>query len=234
MPTHTVCSLLAQASSGIVPVPPAYASTLTPAYDIGVEQHRQPPYETSEHSLAHHVLTIQLDAPIGVVGRVAGQPYQHRAVSGDCALVPAHVPTQERWDGMAEYVAIRMAPTTFHQIIEREHNGHTIHLQPQMQRQDSLLVQLGLTLLAEMQTKDPANDIYRESVVVLLALHLARHGSGALPPLPSPVRGLPPTVLQRVMTYINDRLAEPLSLTTLAAVAHLRSWNSRHSDAFPR
>jgi AraC family transcriptional regulator len=90
---------------------------------------------------------------------------------------------------------------------------------------DLHLETLVLSLFRELRTEGLGGRLYVESVANLLGIHLLREYSSMKPSLPSHSVGLTSSLLRRVITYIEEHLAEELSLSELATVAHLSPYH---------
>ncbi|MDQ2996398.1 MAG: AraC family transcriptional regulator [Chloroflexota bacterium] len=90
---------------------------------------------------------------------------------------------------------------------------------------DPLVYQLGLALVAELQSSEPRNQTYVDSLVQALIVHVAhKHpGSGKAPV--EQAGGLAGPTLQRVLEYIGENLAHDLALDAIADVAGMSPYH---------
>lgn len=120
-------------------------------------------------------------------------------------------------DGTIDYVSLRLdrrrvAEAAGRDVAELEFRGFT-------NRPDPLLHTLALALRDEVRHGGVAGALFAESLTTTLALHLVRAYSmagGAGAAVPGPLTG---PSLRRVLTYIDEHLADDLRTATLAAVA---------------
>ncbi|TMD64193.1 MAG: helix-turn-helix transcriptional regulator, partial [Chloroflexi bacterium] len=90
---------------------------------------------------------------------------------------------------------------------------------------DPRIETIALSLLSELRSEGLGGRLYVESLANILGIHLLRqHSSVKQPSLPRSV-GLDRATLRRVSTYIEEHLAEDLSLSELAAVAYLSPYH---------
>ena len=84
---------------------------------------------------------------------------------------------------------------------------------------DPVIEALGRSILAELDTPDPAGALYADSVAATLSAYILRRYARVAEPQPSPRLADPR--LERAITYIEENLGRELSLETLAAEASL-------------
>src|SRR5207302_10617641 len=90
---------------------------------------------------------------------------------------------------------------------------------------DPQIETIALSLLSELRSEGIGRRLYVEPLANILGIHLLRqHSSMKQPSLPRAV-GLDRATLRRVSTYIEEQLAEDLSLSELAAVAYLSTYH---------
>lgn len=90
---------------------------------------------------------------------------------------------------------------------------------------DPLLRQLLLTLGRELASRTAANPVFTETVAQLVAAQLLRQHCTIRHYLPEPTGRLAPALLRRLKNYIEERLAEPLTLQELASIACLSAYH---------
>jgi AraC family transcriptional regulator len=93
--------------------------------------------------------------------------------------------------------------------------------------QDELVNQIGLSVLSEMRSPTPTGRMLVETSSLLLAARLA-HSHFETGTIRSPIRsrhGLDDGRLRRVLTYVEEHLAEDISVTDLANVACLSTFH---------
>src|SRR5262249_24939603 len=84
---------------------------------------------------------------------------------------------------------------------------------------------IALSLLSELRSEGLGGRLYVESLANILGIHLLRqHSSVKQSSRPKSI-GLDRATLRRVSTYIEEHLAEELSLSAIAAVASLSTYH---------
>src|SRR5262245_21381461 len=81
------------------------------------------------------------------------------------------------------------------------------------------MIEKVLTRLAhETQNGSPSGSLYAKSAYEFLAQHIV-HAHSSLTTPPQAIRGLPPQRLKMVLDYIEEHLAQPITLRRLAELA---------------
>src|SRR6266567_2287069 len=177
-------------------------------------------------ALPRHILVINLSAPSTIHERLTGR--QGHLGTGNLAILPAGAPTNwhvER-EGEVRHLHLYLSPTLVQEIAtEADINPDTIEFAQTLGIFDPQIETIALSLLSELRSEGLGGRLYVESLANILGIHLLRrHSSVTGPPLPRSV-GLATTTLRRVSAYIDERLAEDLSLSEIAAVAYLSPYH---------
>lgn len=203
---------------GLLPEAPTVSSRGT-WQGIVVEHHRQPPFETPEHCLMQHLVTVQLGDPIRLETHINGRLRTWRFIDGHVSVVPAHLPNKESWDRTTEYVAVRLEPGIVTQTVDESADANDIELVPAFGARDALVQHVLLALLAEVRTGG-ADRLYAEAMTTALSAHLLKHYvvSKRLP-MGEATGTLSPRELRRAAEYVEENIARNPSLTELAEEA---------------
>ncbi|MBE9054360.1 helix-turn-helix transcriptional regulator [Nostocales cyanobacterium LEGE 11386] len=138
----------------------------------------------------------------------------------DAIIVPAHIESSARWDRSHSYLALCLDPITLEQKLSSLVKGYSVELSPQFALSDALLRNVGLALKAELEKPGFAGQLYIDSLLNTLAVHLLRHYC-VQKSLSSQISRLPQTKLNQVLDYIQSHLAQDLTLAELAAIAQV-------------
>ena len=143
-------------------------------------------------------------------------------------ILPAGAPTTwhlER-EGEVRHLHLYLSPTLIQQIAtEADIDPDTVEFVDTLGMFDPWIETIALSLLSELRSESLGGRLYVESLANILGIHLLRqHSSVKQPSLPRSV-GLDRATLRRVSTYIEEHLAEDLSLSELAAVAYLSPYH---------
>ena len=177
-------------------------------------------------ALPRHILVINLSAPSTIQERLAGR--QGHLGTGNVVILPAGAPTTwhlER-EGEVRHLHLYLSPTLLQQIAtSADIDPDTVEFVDTLGMFDPRIETIALSLLSELRSEGLGGRLYVESLANILGIHLLRqHSSVKQPSLPRSV-GLDRATLRRVSTYIEEHLAEDLSLSELAAVAYLSPYH---------
>jgi len=177
-------------------------------------------------ALPRHILVINLSAPSNIQERLAGR--QGHLGTGNVVILPAGAPTTwhlER-EGEVRHLHLYLSPTLIQQIAtSADIDPDTVEFVDTLGMFDPRIETIALSLLSELRSEGLGGRLYVESLANILGIHLLRqHSSVKQPSLPRSV-GLDRATLRRVSTYIEEHLAEDLSLSELAAVAYLSPYH---------
>src|SRR5437773_5505653 len=173
-------------------------------------------------ALARHILVINLSPPSTIQERLAGR--QGHLGTGNVVILPAGAPTAWHLEREAEvrHLHLYLSPTLIQEIATAaDIDPDTIEFAQTLGLFDPQIETIALSLLSELRSEGLGGRLYVESLANILGIHLLRqHSSVKQPSLPRSV-GLDRATLRRVSTYIEEHLADDLSLSELAAVAYL-------------
>src|SRR5260221_413703 len=177
-------------------------------------------------ALPRHILVINLSAPSTIQERLAGR--QGHLGTGNVVILPAGAPTTwhlER-EGEVRHLHLYLSPTLIQQIAtSADIDSDTVEVVDTLSMFDPPIESIALLLLSELRSEGLGGRLYVESLANILGIHLLRqHSSVKQPSLPRAV-GLDRATLRRVSTYIEEHLAEDLSLSEMAAVAFLSPYH---------
>lgn len=188
---------------------------------IGIEfAHLQhPPVEESART-EHHLIFIHTAVPAGTYHEQVTESIfsAGELKTGDTIIVPAGVDCRAHWDREHCYLLLALEPQVFKQRLGDFDNLHAVDLRPQFFLTDSLLYNLGVALQREVENPGLGGQLYVDSLLTTLSVHLARHYCTYEVRKIAPA-GLPTPNLNRVLDYIRVHLDRNLTLAELAAIA---------------
>lgn len=180
-------------------------------------------------AIPRHVLVINLGSPAEAQERRGGR--QGHLGTGSLTILPASAPSTWHLDrqGEVRHLHLYLPPALVSQVAaEVDINPDTVELVDAIGVHDSQIEAIALSFLAELRFDGLGSKMYTESLTNLLIIHLLRHHSSVKQPSPPRQTGLDRTTLRRVSSYIEDHLAEDLSLSTLAAAVNLSPYYFAH------
>src|SRR5579859_690850 len=177
-------------------------------------------------ALPRHILVINLGAPSEIKEHLVGR--QGHLGTGHLVILPAGAPTSwhlER-EGEVRHLHLYLSPTLIQKIAaSADINPDSVEIIDALGVSDPQVETIALSLLSELRSDGLGGKLYVESLATILGIHLLRHHSSVKQPPRSRAIGLDRTTLRRVSTYIEEHLAEDLSLSDIAAVAHLSPYH---------
>ncbi len=181
----------------------------------------QPPHRIPEHVSPYHTICINAGAPVTLAQTVAGKSAIEDSVPGDIGIYPAHCWQSFEWHQSAEFLQLYLEPTVLNQIGSELYGKETVELLPQPTPSDPMIVQIAIALQNTLKTQATGGKLYADTMAIALATHLVYHYC-AYKPTPQLSSGrLSQPQLKRVTEYIDEHLAEDLSLAELAGVVSL-------------
>lgn len=190
---------------------------------LELAHYRHPPDEMAEEACEQHLILINTDVPPGTtVEQIAGgRSHIAQMQLEDIIILPAQLPTAARWNQEHSYLTIAIDPQTFEQRLGEAIAGHSVELTPQVFLPDALLHHIGKVLVAELSTSGFGGQLYLDTLLTTIAVHLLRNYC-VQTPLPAPISaGLPNYKLRQVLDYIQAHLDRDLRLADLAAIAQV-------------
>jgi AraC family transcriptional regulator len=177
-------------------------------------------------ALPRHVLVINLGSPSEIQEHLVGR--QGHLETGNLVILPAGAPTSwhlER-EGEVRHLHLYLSPTLIQKIsAEADINPDRVEIIETLGAFDPQIEAIALSLLSELRSDGLGGKLYVESLANILGIHLLRHHSSVKQPSRSRPVGLTRTTLRPAITYIEEHLAEDLSLSDIAAVVHLSPYH---------
>lgn len=180
---------------------------------------QHPPVEESGKT-EHHLIFIHTDVPQGTYHEQVtdGIFSAGELKTGDTIIIPAGVECRANWDQEHYYLLLAIAPQVFRQQLGEFDSLHEVDLLPQFFLLDSLLYNLGVALQQEVENPGLGGQLYVDSLLTTLSLHIARHYCTHQANKIA-IAGLSNSTLKRVLAYIHAHLDQDLTLAELAAIA---------------
>lgn len=168
-------------------------------------------------AIPQHLLVFHLGRPLRVEERLGGR--EGRLHEGSMTILPAGAPT--RWnlhqEGDVRHLHLYLHPAFVHAAAaDAGVNPDRVEIIPAIGARDARFEQIGLAFLSELRSGGLGGRLYAESLATLLAVQLVRHQSSAGLPAPSRASSLSRAALERVTDYVEEHLADDVSLAALA------------------
>ena len=180
------------------------------------------PAELPASAFQHHLILINTNvSPYTYVEQITeGQMQKAEMKLEDVIIVSAQLETSARWNQAHSYLALCLNPITLEQKVSDIIREYSVELLPQFALADPLIHSVALALQQELSTPGFGGQLYIDSLLTTLSVHLLRHYCTQKPIKISP-NSLSQTTLNRVIEYIEAHLAEDLTLARLAAIAQV-------------
>lgn len=171
--------------------------------------------------LENALVSMHLGSPARMSCQRGGMKFTGTAVHGDIDIIPFR--TSSRWEMHDENdVAFLMSlPWAFVQEIASESgaDGSRIELRNRFQVRDLELEAVAWAIKRELEMGFPSGRLYLEGLAVAAAARIVNCHSSAKKQMEHRSEGLSGVRLKRVLSFIEERLSEDLSLDQIAAVA---------------
>jgi len=212
-----------------MPTPPTQTSYETGWSSATLEHYCLPPGETPGALNDHYVVGIcceqisQLEMKMDGVanGRWQTQPHFY----GGVLLYPMHHFCSARFQQSFEMILLNLKSDLLTHSAAELLAVDQVELLPQVSLNDPLILQIGLALKADLESRRPGGRLYAETLTNTLAVHLVRHYSAHQHKSIQRSGGLSPTQLKSVMDYIHEHLDRDLGLEELAAIAQISPYH---------
>ncbi|WP_165422863.1 AraC family transcriptional regulator [Ktedonosporobacter rubrisoli] len=194
---------------------------------LHTEYHRHAPPGTCQRYYQQHRVRVALQN-IVVERRIdAGPLTRHRLTAGDLFISPAGSQEWLRRYEYEDFFTINLEPALLTRLAEASGRASAFELLRQKQAiQDPLLLQISHTLRAESKVAGPGfSSIYVQELSHAFAAHLLRHYGRWEEYDYSTHTSLSTSRLRRIIDYIHSNLAQPLTLTELAALVAMNPYH---------
>lgn len=170
------------------------------------------------------VIAIHIGPSAKIACRRGGRWFRGTAVHGDIDIIPANTPA--RWEMFVKNdtaeLLISLPPLLLDSIlVDTRSSAFPIELRNRHQIRDSELETLCWAIQREMQADYPSGRLYLDGIGLAVASRLVTRHSSMENALEVPNGVLSGHRLKQVLAFIEDQLAEDLSLDQVASVAGL-------------
>lgn len=189
-----------------------------------VLQHRLDPIGAVAHpGIDRTVLCVHIGPAAKLSCRRDDKLYNGTAVHGDVDIIPAWTPS--RWvahDHNDRNLILSLPQPLLHFVAQQAgHDPSRIEIRNRFQVRDSELELIANTIHREIEAGNPSGRLYTEGLVIAMTSRLLAQHSSLSQPSRIPTATLSGHRLKQVLSFIEDQLAEDLSLDQIAVVARL-------------
>jgi AraC family transcriptional regulator len=184
-----------------------------------VSTQSEQPYRASFEPVRTHLVVLHLGGPVAVAHGSGGSRERKIVPAGGFFLHPAGRDLDVALDGALNTIHANLADAQVDQAAE----GSRVELAPRLGANDPMIEQLLLAMDGVLKDPVPTARTYVDHLTAMLAAHLAvRYNVAAgSAPAAAVATGLDQRQLGDVIDVMRLRLAEPIPLADLAAVAGL-------------
>lgn len=218
------------------PVPVAFAGRLPrpearlrpcPASGLVVEVHRASDIDV-EVRYDHHLIAVHLADLPRLVQRREGRVDERAIRAGDVVITPAGAPKRWQHEDEARFIAVRV-PHAFLDDIAAHAGYERPRLLDHWAVRDAHLERLVRRLAEELSSDDRGGAIYAEALAMQIAVQLLRRHCASADEHAAAATAVSPRKLRRAKEYIEDHLAEDLTLERLAGVLAMSPFHFAHA-----
>ena len=201
----------------ILPQPPLNSSYRLRWENIYAQYHRQPAWITPEfYSSLHVILAHQSDRSILFEQVIDGSRQKRKLNQGEIVIFPANVCSQASWNCPIEFTLLLLKPTYINRQASKCFSYKAIDniiIKPCFGVYEPTIATIALLFKQELESEQICSDLQVDAMKKLLALTLLRQYSTQTN------KESIPENLRMVIAYIDDHLAEKLSLKKMAEIA---------------
>jgi AraC family transcriptional regulator len=181
-----------------------------------------PPGVLEIPALRNTLVSIHVGPSVQISCRRGGQSHQGLAVHGDIDIIPAETPSLWEIKEKDTALILSLSPGLMQMVADEfDFDLRRTEIKNRFQVRDLQLENIGWALKAEMESGYPCGNLYLDSLAVSVATRLLRcHSSASVEPEKQSGR-LTGRRLKEALSYIEDNIAQDISLSDVAAVAGL-------------
>jgi AraC family transcriptional regulator len=183
-----------------------------------IEHHHLKPLEFPESTADSHLVAMHF-RPANVEWFLGGHPQTTRMRRGSLDIIPRGTPLGGYSPDETEFLMLALAPRVVERVAGESAEASQAVLVLHLGIRDPQIEYICLALKAELDAGCPSGPLYGDALAVGLAARLLGKYSAHAPAAKYHNTNLPAYKLRRVTEYINDNMAENLTLAELAAVA---------------
>lgn len=185
-----------------------------------VEQHRMPPAEFPERVANTHQIAVHF-RPATLGWFLGGHPQTVRVTRGSINVVPQGTLLGGYGKDETDFLMFSLDPLFVDRIARRVGAATPVELIRNLGTSDPQIEHIALAFKDELEMGCPSGQLYGDSLAVALVVRLLTKFATHVPVPHDYSRVLPLDRVRRAMDYINDNLAEHLTLGEIADVAGL-------------
>ncbi|MEW6730205.1 MAG: AraC family transcriptional regulator [Acidobacteriota bacterium] len=199
---------------------PTILESVRTAEGVSFELRREPLGVVELPGIEDVVIGIHVGAPSKLVCWRDGRRFSGTAVHGDIDIIPTHMPM--RWEMKDENdttLILSLPQTLLRTVVDESELGVAqVEIRNRFQIRDTELETLSWAIKREMELGYPSGRLYLDGLTLAIASRLVTQHSSITKRMEECNQGLDGRRLKQVLSFIEDQLAEDLSLEKIAAV----------------
>jgi AraC family transcriptional regulator len=190
---------------------------------IILELRRDPKGALDLPGVENVLISIHVGAPAKLACRRGGKRYSGTAVHGDIEIIPAHTPSQWEMQDENDTTLLLSLPQILLRAVAHDYglDATRMEILNRFQIRDSELEMLCWAMKREMDLGYRSGRLYLHGLALAAASRLVTRHSSIAKPIEDRNEGLGGKRLKKVLSFIEDQLAEDLSLEQIATVAEI-------------
>ncbi|NYF50206.1 helix-turn-helix domain-containing protein [Tunturiibacter gelidoferens] len=203
------------------PTSPQVLAHVRMADGVAFQLRKDPPGTLEVSELNNVLLSIHVGSPTRVSCRRNNRHFTGTAVHGDIDIIPAHTPSRWVMHDENDTALLLSLPQQFLHRIANESgvDSSKLEIRNRFQVRDRELEALSWAMKREMESGCPSGRFYLDGLALAVASRLVTRHSSLAKSAPEKNQGLSGHKLKRILSFIEDQLAENLSLDQIATVA---------------
>jgi AraC family transcriptional regulator len=178
-----------------------------------------------EHVYKEHLVIMPLSENCNGEIRTASGFRVRSNARGSACVIPSGQAMSARIESEAEHLALYLEPSLVLRAASESRAHAGVEVVERCSQHDPVISNIGMALLAELDSDGLSGRLYAESLANLLAVHLLRHYTASGASAQRFTGGLAGRKLRAVMDFIGDNYERDLTLSELAGVAGMSTFH---------
>ncbi|WP_437354145.1 helix-turn-helix domain-containing protein [Neorhizobium petrolearium] len=149
------------------------------------------------------------------------RPRKADVAPGTLAIRPANVEWHASWDGATECIVVGHSTESIIELAGHEFDRPDVELEPTRMTLDRAALQVAKMIRTELNNPDYSNELYLDSLITVLGIHVLRNYSSVRKPVKRGKAGLTPVAASRIRDYIHEHFLDKLTTAELAKICGL-------------
>lgn len=184
-----------------------------------LERHTHGPHTADKHQHLSHFLCLHLSEPAPYLWRSEGKHGSTIVEAGSLILLSRGTEDAVIFPKAVRRILVDLEPTLFEWAIPEHSSGRDVELVNHWGVKDSQIEHILRALEADLEAGLPSGQLFGESLLCALGVHLQRHYGVTQLRQPKAPNRLPKARLRRVLDFIEANLDREITLRALAKTA---------------